>query len=695
MPRLPISLFQMWPRPAITAFILLCQAPLHAQQDSASYHVEPVIISTVKLVPDVQSQIDSNLLYRNADYSLEPAFVFIPGVRFESRGPGGSRRLTVRGSLLRSAFGVRGVKVYLDGLPITSPDGDTPLELLDPGMISNGVVLRGPHCAAYGPGTGGTILFDSKPTSKIGRLGGSGSLIAGGFGYMRAQAGINLASKKGTVFGLNYVRQKLDGYREQEGNHKDFIHLHFRRKFKNHEIQASALGFTGNWELPGGLVDSVAAQDPRSALPYSVDAKASVFREWRRISLHHLWQKDNSGSRTGIYGISTAKVNAYGTSPAFQGFKSEYALGTGFRSEFWHLIPMRNAALKLKASVEYQSQASDQDEYENVQGSPGSQRRSDEILTRSALAGLNMDLVTGFGTLAVSGGLNLLDYTIRDRFLPDSIDFSHDFKFRPVPQYQVKYLYGWNLPREWSATTHVFVSSGYSPPGLWEILHEDGSLNLDLKSETGTNLEAGIALLCASPNSIHLHFTAYHFWLNDILVPYTDTIGVLRYQNSAKSIQRGLELEFLADVLPLEHDKALGLTIRSSIALQDYAFVDTVTKSMGKPLAGIPGITAAFGADLQFTERFTVLLTHQSTGKIYLTNENDVYQKPYHVLNIRGECLLSIQKTRKLMEFKVIGGINNLLNARYSNYLNLNDARKRFWNPAPTIHGYLGLEFRI
>jgi len=63
--------------------------------------------------------------------SIVPAMNSIPGVRMEERSPG-SYRLSFRGSTLRSPFGVRNVKVYLDGIPFTDPGGNTYLTQLAP-----------------------------------------------------------------------------------------------------------------------------------------------------------------------------------------------------------------------------------------------------------------------------------------------------------------------------------------------------------------------------------------------------------------------------------------------------------------------------------------------------------------------------------------------------------------------------------
>src|SRR5690606_9289018 len=84
----------------------------------------------------------------------------LPGVRFEERSPG-SYRLAIRGSTLRSPFGVRNIKVYWNGIPFTDPTGSTALNLLDNINMQHLEVIKGPAGSVYGAGTGGALNIRS------------------------------------------------------------------------------------------------------------------------------------------------------------------------------------------------------------------------------------------------------------------------------------------------------------------------------------------------------------------------------------------------------------------------------------------------------------------------------------------------------------------------------------------------------
>jgi hypothetical protein len=112
-------------------------------------------------LPAAVGFIDSLTIAQSDRSSLQQALNTIPGVVMESRGYGGSHRLNIRGSSLRSPFAVRNIKLYLDGIPLTSADGQTPLELIDPEDIQQLEVIKGPAGSLYGNGNGGLLLLKS------------------------------------------------------------------------------------------------------------------------------------------------------------------------------------------------------------------------------------------------------------------------------------------------------------------------------------------------------------------------------------------------------------------------------------------------------------------------------------------------------------------------------------------------------
>src|SRR5207245_1200850 len=90
--------------------------------------------------------------------SLVSSMNTVPGVRMEERSPG-SYRLSIRGSLLRSPFGVRDVKVYYDEIPLTDAGGNTYLNAIDVNSVQGIEILKGPDGSLFGANSGGVVLI--------------------------------------------------------------------------------------------------------------------------------------------------------------------------------------------------------------------------------------------------------------------------------------------------------------------------------------------------------------------------------------------------------------------------------------------------------------------------------------------------------------------------------------------------------
>src|SRR5690606_17385382 len=112
----------------------------------------------------------------------------IPGVRMEERSPG-SYRFSIRGSLLRSPFGVRNVKFYLSDFPLTDAGGNTYLNSLDINTMHSLRVLKGPASGLFGANTGGVVILDPFAKTTEQPLNLSLSMAGGSFGLFQQQAG--------------------------------------------------------------------------------------------------------------------------------------------------------------------------------------------------------------------------------------------------------------------------------------------------------------------------------------------------------------------------------------------------------------------------------------------------------------------------------------------------------------------------
>src|ERR1700743_2110457 len=184
----------------------VAQTSLSSTPKDTVKHLPPVTIrgylsdQPLLNVPASVSAIDKAQLSLQPDNSFVSALNSVPGVRAEERSPG-SYRLSIRGSLLRSPFGIRDVKIYYDEIPLTDAGGNTYLNAIDVNSIHNIEILKGPDGSLFGANSGGVVLLsptDRHADSNYVKLG----LNGGSFGLLHENVGIQNKSGN-SVLNLN------------------------------------------------------------------------------------------------------------------------------------------------------------------------------------------------------------------------------------------------------------------------------------------------------------------------------------------------------------------------------------------------------------------------------------------------------------------------------------------------------------
>src|SRR5690606_27277500 len=207
--------------------------------------------------------VSKNQLINHSGETVLPAINTIPGVRMEERSPG-SYRLSLRGSSLRSPFGIRNVKVYLDEFPLTDAGGNTYLNLIDSKSIQGLEVLKGPDGSLFGANSGGVVLVDVTGKQSEDRL-LSVDVNGGSYGLFHQSA---YFQKKwnGYQSNVNQVIQRSDGYRENSAMKRYYLQLAHQWQYtSSSRLKVLALYSDMNYQTPGGLNEAQFLADPKQA----------------------------------------------------------------------------------------------------------------------------------------------------------------------------------------------------------------------------------------------------------------------------------------------------------------------------------------------------------------------------------------------------------------------------------------------
>lgn len=623
---------------------------------------------------------------RNTAASIQPTMNTIPGVLMESRGAGGSRRLSIRGSLMRSPFGVRNLKVYWNEFPLTIADGSTGLELIDPEEIGQVDVLKGPQGSVYGEGHGGAALFRSA-MAPYGQLRASANLQAGAYGMQKQTFQFTTSSKK-TAVKVNYFRYRHAGYREQEAVRKDQFNLLTRfRPSANREIKLFALYYDGAWELPGGLDSLTAVTAPRSARPFAVENDTRVARKWFRTGISNkVYFADRFYNYSAAFLHSTSKLNPYGTNAFYNGYKDEGANGWGLRTILGYEFDTDEAGIHLMLGGEYQRDLNALAEYDLVDADFGDLRLSEE--TQSQYVNAFFKAETHLNRkLVVDASLGLLTtWYNRDDLLADTTaDRSLNKTFAPVllPKIGIRYT----LSNRY--VIYALASRGVSTPTLWEI--QDAP---DLDPERSDHFELGVRSSLFK-DQVLITLNGYTTRITNAITEQPDALGFSTYDNSGSVELRGVESTITYDYKGKPNAVLSALRLSFNLGIQSYKF-DALTIQNedygGNALPGVPLLTYALTADIAMGDRLKWRISYRFFDAVPLDFANAHYSAEYDLLDMRVEYRL-----RFLDRFAIdlYAGAENLLDEQYASFFRLNAVDGRFYNPqAPrTLYGGLRLTF--
>jgi len=209
----------------------------------------------------------------------------VAGLRMEERSPG-SYRLSIRGSMLRSPFGVRNVKVYWNGFPLSDGGGNTYLNLVDLQQFNTIEILKGPSGSLYGAGTGGVILLNiGLPGNGAENKDQYQTQFSGG-SYGMYQENLGWTHQSGHFKSIFYQGlQASDGYREQSAMHKKTISYLAGWDLKQHQLELLTWYTDLNYQTPGGItlaqmqLNPTLSRQAAGALPGAIQQQSGIFNK--------------------------------------------------------------------------------------------------------------------------------------------------------------------------------------------------------------------------------------------------------------------------------------------------------------------------------------------------------------------------------------------------------------------------------
>jgi len=587
--------------------------------------------------------------------SLQEYLTTIPGVlTLNGSNYAQDLRISIRGFGARAAFGIRGIKLVVDGIPETTPDGQGQLDNLPLSLIREISVIRGPSALRYGNASGGVIAINT--LSPGGEGINSMSVLTGGFGQRQVSTTQGFGNKNNSYL-LHYTHQKIDGYRahsEVENNIFNFRSKHKISERTNLNIQLNHTSSPVAKDA-GGLTLEEFESEPFAARTLNVSYNAGERLTHSKVGVSVISQI-SAKTVLNTYGFYSGRdfdaflpfeyggVVDLNRSYGGQGSSLEYTAGD----------------LKFQIGYDWASQNDHRQRYKNLKGIIGEQTlNQNEIF--NALGGY---LITQWqkNNWTLNGGLrydqNIL--SIEDQFLSNG-DASDEINLNALsPQIGFSYQLS-------DLSFFGGYSSGYETPTLSELsatADGEGGFNSSLTVQQARQIELGVRYQGSKLKGSMVWYAVNT--LNDIL-PYESANfpSQTLYQNVGETLRTGVEWE--ASYQPFS-----SLNIQANYNRASNTFKNGEFKNNE-----LPGIAKDFGLlsiSKRVSENLSISYKKVYRGVILTNNENSV--------NIPKMGIDHLDLVWSAKKVTLTGGIQNLFDKTYSDNIRINAFGGRYYETA-------------
>ncbi|UFH53292.1 TonB-dependent receptor [Spirosoma sp. KNUC1025] len=622
--------------------------------------------------------------------TLVPALNTLPGVRADERSPG-SYRLAIRGSAIRSPFGVRNIKTYWNELPLTDAGGNTPLNALDVRALGRIEVIKGPSGSLYGAGTGGTVLFSglavpaNKSSVELSALAGSYGLYGNGISLQ--------TGKNNSAISLSYNHLQSDGYRDQSAVVRDNLSLtgSFSVSPKR-TISVLALYSDLHYQTPGGLNLAQYQANPRASrpatptLPSSAAQQAGIYQKVGYLGFSHEYRwNDRIQNTTVIYGSTTDFAN-----PFITNYERRTDQGLGGRTVTQIRLPNGPLPTTFTVGAELLRTFTVDRNFGNRGGVADTIQTDEELVARQStvFAQAETELPARF---RLTAGLSRNDvrygftrFPIRSAGAQPATLLARNFTPVWLPRVAMLRTFGQNL------SAFVSISTGYSAPSSQEVRPSAGGFNTTLNAERGTSYEVG--LRGSAVNSrLRFDVAVYNLQLKETIVRRSDAAGAEYFVNGGHIDQQGLEAQLAYDfVLPSTTSPVSLLRLWSNVTLTNYRFRDYQQGTADLSNNRVPGVaptTLVTGIDAETRLGLYAHVTFQYLNDFPVNDANTVMSDPTRLL----QATLGFRRNLgQHWTLDLYASGDNLLDQTYSLGYDLNAVGNRYYNAAPARNGIGG-----
>ena len=669
-------------------------------QDTTVAKLEPVVVevgrgahrSPLDLPFAVTVQTPDSMRPGQQHLSLDETLWLIPGLSVSNRNnPSQDPRISIRGFGARSAFGVRGIRVLRDGIPLTLPDGQTPVDYLDLESVGRVEVMRGSASSLYGNAGGGVVDIRTSDPPPV-PVSGAVRMWTGAFDTRRLVAKTGGAAD-GFGYQANVARTESDGYR-------DYSRQRMTNGFARISYDDSGGSYALEWlgvntpvaQNPGAITRAQFETDPRMADPLSIRKGARKAVTQSQFGL------------TGRHSVARGEIEASGyvgtrtlDNPLTFAVVDVGRAMSGGNLRATLPFSVLGADHRLTAGTEVQLQNDLRLNYTNCNDVPPLAAPTPTCpvlgVERGSVTLDQREIVSSFGsylrdeldlgkryTFTASARTDAVRFRVKDKLINATNPDDSGQRLLDA----VSPMVGILARLSESHSAYANISSAFETPTATELGNQPsgaGGINRDLKPQRSTTYEVGVKGV--GDNGLQYNAALFATGVHDELIPFDipGSGGRRYFRNAGRTSRRGLEL-------------GLGIAIRQlelggAYTYANYRFVDFTVDTAhyaGNRIPGIPRQTLQASAALHGS--LATLVTEATLAdRMFVNDANSESSPGYAIFNAR--IVSSALWNGSGAELTL--GAQNLFGTRYISSVSVNAAGGKFYEPGSQRSIYLGV----
>tara|TARA_B100001057_G_scaffold100752_1_gene97772 strand:+ start:2117 stop:4003 length:1887 start_codon:yes stop_codon:yes gene_type:complete len=575
-------------------------------------------------------------------------------------------RISLRGFGARSAFGIRGIKIIIDGIPETTPDGQGQIDNAPLGLIEKIEVLRGPQASFYGNAAGGVISIKT-----IDSLSENKNIFKSSFGNYNLQSYqfTSYLNKKKTSALIYFNNIQTDGFRKNSALKQKAINLKVKHRFTDQSLLNFQFNYTDSplAQDSGGLTKEETLLEWDMARQRNIDY--DTYEKINQLKFGFNWEKKlRKKIKLNLFSFYSNR-DFYGKLPfEFGGIIDLDRFYQGLGSSLIYNDINENYTHQIQFGIEYYSQNDFRKRYKNLNGVKGSNV---------------FDQKENFDTTAIFliDKIELNNWIIRSSLRHDNLLISTDNskynKYYNVINPSVGFTY------KFKNEQYIFLnfSTSFETPTLSELSANPSGLegfNLELNPSKAHSYEFGWK---SYKSNYLIEANIFYIKSSNEVLPYEleDFPGRSFYENTGETERRGFEL--------FSRFNWGSYNVEGSFTYAKYSFKNEDHND----LPGIPGTHWIIKVENNLNRGWTSRLTYENVGGFYANNINTVFINSFQ--KTRFQIAKRINFNSKIIDFSA--GINNLLNKRYYDNIRLNAFGSRYYEPAPPRNFYISIALKL